>query len=105
MSGTIAAVLAATLGAGMLMSSGAEARPDVAGFRGDDSRRTTAAKTDERRLDLAFNQGPGGDGAARRRAGKRRNPALSAPAVVTQGTPSTELKFGAFPFDPMIPQR
>jgi len=35
MSLKIAVALAATIGAGMLMSTGAEARPDMVGFRGD----------------------------------------------------------------------
>ncbi|MDR3466596.1 MAG: L,D-transpeptidase, partial [Xanthobacteraceae bacterium] len=35
MSLRIAVALAATIGAGMLMSTAAQARPDVVGFRGD----------------------------------------------------------------------
>ncbi len=57
MSLRIALALAATIGAGMLMSSGAEARPDVVGFRGDYSPGTIVVKTNERRLYLVLDDG------------------------------------------------
>ena len=52
MSLRIAVALAATIGAGMLVTTGAEARPDVVGFRGDYSPGTIVVKTNERRLYL-----------------------------------------------------
>ena len=52
MSLRIAVALAATIGAGMLMSSTAKAAPDVVGFRGDYSPGTIVVKTGERRLYL-----------------------------------------------------
>src|SRR3984893_17592795 len=57
MSLRIALALAATIGAGMLMSTGAEARPDMVGFRGDYSPGTIAVKTNERRLYLVLDRG------------------------------------------------
>ena len=56
MSLRIAVALAATSGAGMLISSTAEARPDVVGFRGDYSPGTIVVKTTERRLYLVVDQ-------------------------------------------------
>ena len=56
MSLRMAGALAATLGAGMLMSTGAEARPDIVGFRGDYSPGTIVVKTNERRLYLVLDQ-------------------------------------------------
>ena len=49
MSLRIAVALAATIGAGILMSTAAEARPNVVGFRGDYSPGTIVVKTNERR--------------------------------------------------------
>src|SRR5216683_620872 len=57
MSLRIAVALAATIGAGMLMSSEAEARPDMVGFRGDYSPGTIVVKTNERRLYLVLDDG------------------------------------------------
>ena len=50
MSFRIAVALAAIIGAGMLITTQAEARPDVVGFRGDYSPGTIVIKTNERRL-------------------------------------------------------
>src|SRR6266404_2588272 len=52
MSLRIAVALAATIGAGMLITTQAEARPDMVGFRGDYSPGTIVVKTNERRLYL-----------------------------------------------------
>ena len=57
MSLRIAVALAATIGAGMLMSTAAEARPDMVGFRGDYSPGTIVIKTNERRLYLVLDPG------------------------------------------------
>ncbi len=54
MSLRIAVALAVTIGAGTLMSSAAEARPDMVGFRGDYSPGTIVVKTNERRLYLVL---------------------------------------------------
>ena len=90
----IAVALAATLGVGMLMSTGAEARPDIAGFRGDYSPGTIVIKTSERRLYLVLDQEhafryPIGVGKAGKQwagitqiDGKYRQPAWSPPADV-----------------------
>ena len=91
MSLRIAVALAATIGAGVLMSTAAEARPDVVGFRGDYSPGTIVVKTNERRLYLVVDQGhavryPVGVGKAGKQwagitqiDGKYRNPAWSPP--------------------------
>ncbi len=98
MSLKIAVALAATIGMATLTSTLSEARPVgpgyVAGLRGDEAR-------DQRRFYLAFNQGPAIGKAAKRRAAKQRHPTVSPPAEAKHDTPSTDLKFGAFPFDPM----
>src|SRR3981189_3281076 len=57
MSLRIAVALAATIGAGILVSTGAEARPNIVGFRGDYSPGTIVVKTNERRLYLVVDQG------------------------------------------------
>src|ERR1700681_3551613 len=100
MSLRIAVALAATIGAGMLMSSAAEARPDVVGFRGDYSPGTIIVKTNERRLYYVVDQGhavryPVGVGRAGKQwagttriDGKYRNPAWSPPTEVKRDKPS-----------------
>jgi hypothetical protein len=97
MSLKIAVALATTLGAAILTSTMSEARPVglgyVAGLRGDDS-------PDQRRFYLAFNQGPAIGKPAKRRVAKHRHPTLL-PAEAKHDNPSTDLRFGAFPFDPM----
>src|SRR6201991_1846869 len=100
MSLRIAVALAATIGAGVLMSTAAEARPDVVGFRGDYSPGTIVVKTNERRLYLVVDpdhavQYPVGVGRAGKQwagvtriDGKYRNPAWSPPADVKHDKPS-----------------
>src|SRR4030088_3736212 len=100
MSVRIAVALAATIGAGMLITTQAEARPDVVGFRGDYSPGTIVVKTNERRLYLVVDQGravryPVGVGRAGKQwagttriDGKYTNPAWSPPAEVKRDKPS-----------------
>ena len=57
MSLRIAVALAATIGAGLLMSSEAQARPDMVGFQGNYSPGTIVVKTNERRLYLVVDPG------------------------------------------------
>ena len=57
MSLRIAVALAATIGAGLLGATTAEARPDMVGFRGDYSPGTIVIKTNERRLYLVVDSG------------------------------------------------
>src|SRR5882724_10053547 len=114
MSLRIAVALAATIGAGMLASSGAEARPDMVGFRGDYSPGTIVVKTNERRLYLVLDQGhavryPVGVGktgkqwaGTTRIDGKYRNPAWSPPAEVKRDKPSMpDVIPGGSPRNPM----
>src|ERR1700737_5250369 len=57
MSMRIAVALAATIGVGVLMSSAAEARPEMVGIRGENySPGTIVVKTNERRLYLILDQ-------------------------------------------------
>src|ERR1700730_7231628 len=100
MSLRIGVALVATIGAGMLMTNQAEARPDVVGFRGDYSPGTIVVKTNERRLYLVLDPGhamryPIGVGKAGKQwagttqiDGKYRNPAWSPPAEVRHDKPS-----------------
>jgi lipoprotein-anchoring transpeptidase ErfK/SrfK len=114
MSLRIAVALAATIGAGMLMSTAAEARPDVVGFRGDYSPGTIVVKTSERRLYLVVDQGhavryPVGVGKAGKQwagvtqiDGKYRNPAWSPPSEVKHDKPSMpDVIPGGSPRNPM----
>src|SRR5664279_2744703 len=114
MSVRIAVALAATIGAGLLMSSAAEARPDVVGFRGEYSPGTIIVKTNERRLYLVVDQGhavryPVGVGragkqwaGATRIDGKYRNPAWSPPKEVKRDKPSMpDVIPGGSPRNPM----
>src|SRR5229473_7089579 len=99
MSLRIAVALAATIGAGMLITTQAEARPDVVGFSGDYSPGTIVVKTNERRLYLVVDQGhavryPVGVGRAGKQwagttqiDGKYRNPAWSPPSEVRRDKP------------------
>jgi len=57
MSLRIAVALAAAIGAGLVTSAPAEARPDVVGFHGEYSPGTIVVKTNERRLYLVVDQG------------------------------------------------
>src|SRR5260221_6936644 len=100
MSLRIAVALAATVGAGMLMSTAAEARPDVVGFRGDYSPGTIVVRTNERRRFLVLDEGhavryPVGVGKAGKQwagttqiDGKYREPAWAPPAEVKPTKPS-----------------
>src|SRR4030088_3498472 len=110
----LAATLGAALGAEMLMSSPAEARPDVVGFRGDYSPGTIVVKTNERRLYLVVDPGhamryPVGVGKAGKQwagttqiAGKSRIPPWSPPAEVNRDKPSIpDVIPGGSPQNPM----
>ena len=91
MSTRIAVALAATIGAGVLMSSAAEARPEMVGLRGEYTPGTIVVKTNERRLYLILDSGramryPVGVGRAGKQwagttriDGKYTNPAWSPP--------------------------
>ena len=92
MSLRIAVALAATIGAGLLVTDAAEARPEMVGVRGEYSPGTIVVKTNERRLYLILDHGhavryPVGVGKAGKQwagttriDGKYRNPAWSPPA-------------------------
>jgi lipoprotein-anchoring transpeptidase ErfK/SrfK len=114
MSLRIAVALAATIGAGALLSTAAEARPDIVGFRGDYSPGTIVVKTNERRLYLVVEQGravryPVGVGRAGKQwagttriDGKYTNPAWSPPADVRRDRPSMPSVIpGGSPRNPM----
>jgi lipoprotein-anchoring transpeptidase ErfK/SrfK len=114
MSLRIAVALAATIGAGVLMSGQAEARPDVVGFRGDYSPGTIVVRTNERRLYLVVDPGhavryPVGVGRAGKQwagvtqiDGKYRNPAWSPPAEVRHDKPNMpDVIPGGSPHNPM----
>src|ERR1700738_3480835 len=114
MSLRIALALAATIGAGGSMSSGAEAQPDMVGFRGDYSPGTIVVKTNERRLYLILDDGhavryPVGVGKAGKQwagttsiDGKYRNPAWSAPSEIRRDNPSMpDVIPGGSPHNPM----
>ncbi len=114
MSLKIAAALAVSLGAGILISSAAQARPDMVGFRGDYSPGTIVVKTNERRLYLVLDPGhamryPVGVGKAGKQwagttriDGKYRNPAWSPPAEVKHDKPAMpDVIPGGSPHNPM----
>ena len=114
MSLRIAVALVATIGAGLLTTTGAEARPDVVGFRGDYSPGTIVIRTNERRLYLVVGPGqamryPVGVGRLGRQwagttqiDGKYRNPAWSPPSVVKHDKPGIpDLIPGGSPRNPM----
>jgi lipoprotein-anchoring transpeptidase ErfK/SrfK len=114
MSLRIAVALAATIGAGMLMSTAAQARPDVVGFRGDYSPGTIVVRTGERRLYLVVDQDhavryPVGVGKAGKQwagvtqiDGKYQNPAWAPPAEVKRDKPAIpNLIPGGSPHNPM----
>src|SRR6201989_2371310 len=109
-----AMALAATIAAGMLMSTAAQARPDVVDFRGDYSPGTIVVKTNERRLYLVVDQGravryPVGVGRAGKQwagttriDGKYRNPAWSPPREVKRDKPNMpDVIPGGSPRNPM----
>jgi lipoprotein-anchoring transpeptidase ErfK/SrfK len=114
MSLRIAVALVATIGAGLLTTTGAEARPDMVGFRGDYSPGTIVIRTNERRLYLIVGQGqavryPVGVGRLGKQwagttqiDGKYRNPAWSPPAEVKHDKPTIpDLIPGGSPRNPM----
>ena len=114
MSLRIAVALAATIGAGVLMSGAAQARPDMVGFRGDYSPGTIVVKTNERRLYLVVDPGhamryPVGVGKSGKQwagttkiDGKYQNPAWSPPAEVKRDVPSLPAVIpGGSPHNPM----
>ncbi|WP_426438383.1 L,D-transpeptidase [Bradyrhizobium genosp. P] len=101
MSLKIAVALAATIGAGVLMSSAAQARPEMVGLHADNySPGTIVVKTNERHLYLILDSGhamryPVGVGRAGKQwagttqiDGKYRNPAWSPPAEVRHDKPN-----------------
>jgi lipoprotein-anchoring transpeptidase ErfK/SrfK len=114
MSLRIAVALAATIGAGMVISTAAEAQPDMVGFRGDYSPGTIVVKTNERRLYFVVDPGhamryPVGVGKSGKQwagttriDGKYRNPAWSPPAEVKRDKPSIpDVIPGGSPRNPM----
>jgi|SRR5882724_231121 len=117
MSLRITVALAATIGAGILgtlVSTAAEARPDVVDFRGDYSPGTIVVRTNERRLYYVLDEGhavryPVGVGKAGKQwagtariDGKYRNPAWSPPAEVKRDIPSIPSVIpGGSPHNPM----
>src|SRR6201991_3860255 len=114
MSLRIAVALAATMGAGLVMTEAAQARPDVVGFRGDYSPGTIVVKTNERRLYLVVDQGravryPVGVGRAGKQwagttriDGKYTNPAWSPPREVKHDKPNMpDVIPGGSPRNPM----
>ena len=115
MSMKVAVALAATIGAGTLMSSGAEARPEMVGMRGAEySAGTIVVRTNERRLYLILDSGhamryPVGVGRAGKQwsgtsyiNGKYVNPAWSPPADVRRDKPSLPAVIpGGSPHNPM----
>src|SRR5579862_5908949 len=101
MSLRIAVALAATIGAGVLMSSAAEARPEMVGIHAENyTPGTIVVKTNERRLYLILDSGhamryPVGVGKAGKQwagttriDGKYTNPAWSPPEDVKHDIPS-----------------
>jgi lipoprotein-anchoring transpeptidase ErfK/SrfK len=114
MSLRIAVALAATIGAGLLGATTAEARPDMVGFRGDYSPGTIVIKTNERRLYLVVDSGravryPVGVGRSGKQwAGTTRidgiylTPAWSPPAEVRRDKPyMPNVIPGGSPHNPM----
>ena len=114
MSSRIAVALAATIGAGLLAVTGAQARPDVVGFHGEYSPGTIVVKTNERRLYLVVDQDhavryPVGVGKAGKQwagvtqiDGKYLHPAWSPPADVKHDKPTMpDVIPGGSPHNPM----
>jgi lipoprotein-anchoring transpeptidase ErfK/SrfK len=114
MSLKIAAALAATLVAGTLAATTAQAAPNVVGFHGDYAPGTIVVKTGERKLYLVLEQGqavrypvgvgkPGKQWAgATKIDGKYRQPAWSPPADVKHDNPNIpDVIAGGSPANPM----
>ena len=115
MSLRIAVALAATIGVGVLMSSAAQARPEMVGLHADNySPGTIVVKTNERRLYLIVDSGhamryPVGVGKSGKQwagttriDGKYTNPAWSPPAEVKRDKPNMPNVIpGGSPHNPM----
>ena len=114
MSLRIAVALAATIGASVLISTAAEARPNLVGFRGDFAPGTIVVRTNERHLYLVvgpdsamrYPVGVGRSGkqweGVTRIDGKFRYPAWSPPAEIRHDKPSMpDIIPGGSPHNPM----
>ena len=114
MSFRIAMALAATIGAGILGTTGAQARPEMVGVSSEYSPGTIVVKTSERPLYLILDEGramryPVGVGKSGKQwagttriDGKYRNPAWSPPAEVKRDKPSIpDVIAGGSPHNPM----
>jgi len=114
MSLRIVVALAATMAAGMMMPSAAEAWPEMVGLHGDYSPGTIVVRTNERRLYLVLEQGramryPVGVGKSGKQwagttriDGKYLNPAWSPPQEVRRDKPSIpDVIPGGSPRNPM----
>jgi lipoprotein-anchoring transpeptidase ErfK/SrfK len=114
MSMRIAVALVATIGAAGLMSSAAEAQPEIVEISGEYTPGTIVVKTSERRLYLILDYGhamryPVGVGKSGRQwagttqiDGKYRNPAWSPPSEVRRDKPSLpDVIPGGSPRNPM----
>jgi lipoprotein-anchoring transpeptidase ErfK/SrfK len=114
MSLRIAVAVAATIGAGVLMSGTAEARPEMVTVRGDYAPGTIVVRTNERHLYLILDQdramrypvGVGKNGkqwaGTAEIEGKYRNPAWAPPADVKHDHPSIpDVIPGGSPENPM----
>ena len=114
MSLRIAVALAATIGAGILGTTGAQARPEMVGVSSEYSPGTIVVKTSERHLYLILDEGramryPVGVGKSGKQwagttriDGKYRNPAWSPPAEVKRDKPSIpDVIAGGSPHNPM----
>jgi len=110
----IAVALAATMGLGVVMSSAAEARPELVGIHGDYAPGTIVVRTGERRLYLVLESGramryPVGVGKAGKQwsgttkiDGKYLNPAWSPPSEVKRDKPEMpDVIPGGSPRNPM----
>src|SRR5215470_17135069 len=114
MSMRIAVALAATFGAGIVMSPAAQAAPEIVGIHGDYAPGTIVVKTHERRLYYILDSGhamryPVGVGKAGKQwagttqiDGKYRNPAWSPPREVKRDKPNMpDVIPGGSPRNPM----
>jgi lipoprotein-anchoring transpeptidase ErfK/SrfK len=114
MSMRIAVALAATIGAGLLMTDAAQARGEMVGVHGDFSPGTIVIRTNERHLYLILDEGhamryPVGVGKAGKQwagttriDGKYRNPAWSPPQEVKHDKPNMpDVIPGGSPRNPM----
>src|SRR5258705_4354353 len=110
----IAVALAATIGVSVVMSSGAQARPELVGINGDYAPGTIVVKTHERRLYLVLESGramryPVGVGKSGKQwagttriEGKYLHPAWSPPSEVKRDKPNMpDVIPGGSPRNPM----